>query len=51
MRFENVKIEKDNDENDTRAEQRYYKFKRHEDIVNRVKNTFDKEVKVCNNDY
>ena len=51
MRFENVKIEKDNDENDTKAEQKHYRFKRHEDIVNRVKNTFDKEAKVYNDDH
>ena len=51
MRFKNVKIEKDNDENDIRAKQRYYRFKRYKDTVNRVKNTFDKEAKVCNDDY
>ena len=51
MKSENVRIEKDNDENDTKVKQRHYRFKRHEDTVNRVKNTFDKEVKVCNDDY
>ena len=51
MKSENVRIEKDSDENDIRAEQRHYRFKRHEDIVNRVKNAFDKEAKVCNDDH
>ena len=51
MRSENVRIEEDNDENDTRAEQRHYRSKQHEDIVNRMKNAFDKEAKVCNDDH
>ena len=51
MRSENVRIERDSDENDTRAEQRHYRFKRHENIVNRVKNAFDKEVKIYNDNY
>ena len=51
MRLENVKIEKDNDENDIKVEQKHYKFKRHKDTMNRIKNAFDKEAKVCNDDH